>query len=162
MDDSSSLVATITAAYRHTSRRLLDVLTVRYGFTGHLKAMRRYLLLGQGDFIQHLIDLLEPELERPASQLFVHNLTGQLESAVRATNAQYESRDVLDRLDVRLLETSPGDCGWDVFSLMYRVDGPLKTVFTPENVLQYLTSMRRHSIPVVLCKVVNNWHATGL
>lgn len=59
MDDSSSLVATITAAYRHTSRRLLDVLTVRYGFMGHLKAMRRYLLLGQGDFIQHLIDLLE-------------------------------------------------------------------------------------------------------
>ena len=65
---------------------------------------------------------------KPASQLFMHNLTGIQESAVRATNAQYDDQDILDRLDVRLLEVSPGDAGWDVFSLDYHVDGPIKTV----------------------------------
>jgi gamma-tubulin complex component 3 len=35
------------------------VLHAKYQFMDHLKAMRRYLLLGQGDFIRHLMDLLE-------------------------------------------------------------------------------------------------------
>jgi len=57
-----------------------------------------------------------------------HNLSGVLESAIRATNAQFEDEDILNRLDVRLLEQSPGDNGWDVFSLDYHVDGPIGTV----------------------------------
>jgi len=36
--------------------------------------------------------------------LFLHNLTGILETAIRATNAQYDDADILRRLDVRLLE----------------------------------------------------------
>ena len=48
-----------------------------------------------------------PELARPATTLYQHNLTGILETAVRATNAQYDSPEILKRLDVRLLEV-PG------------------------------------------------------
>ena len=47
---------------------------------------------------------------------------------MRATNAQFEAAEILQRLDVRLLELSPGDKGWDVFSLHYHVDGPISTV----------------------------------
>ena len=47
---------------------------------------------------------------------------------MRATNAQYEDTDILNRLDVRKLDLSPGDQGWDVFSLHYHVDGPISTV----------------------------------
>jgi gamma-tubulin complex component 3 len=43
-------------------------------------------------------------LARPAATLFMHNLTEILESAIRATNAQYDDSDILKRLDVRLLE----------------------------------------------------------
>jgi hypothetical protein len=39
----------------------------------------------------------------------------------RSTNSQYESSDILERLDVRLLEIQAGDTGWDVFSLDYKV-----------------------------------------
>ena len=67
-------------------------------------------------------------MAKKADTLFLHNLSGILETAVRATNAQYDDVDILKRLDVRLLEVSPGDIGWDVFSLDYRVDGPIKTV----------------------------------
>jgi hypothetical protein len=31
---------------------------------------------------------------------------------------------------VRLLEDSPGDVGWDVFSLEYRVEPPITAIFT--------------------------------
>lgn len=128
----------IDAAYFETSKYLLDVLNKNYSLLEHLQAMRRYLLLGQGDFIRHLMDLLKPELVRPATTLYQHNLTGILETAVRATNAQFDSPEILKRLDVRLLEVSPGDTGWDVFSLDYHVDGPIATVFTRECMSHYL------------------------
>jgi gamma-tubulin complex component 3 len=34
----------------------------------------------------------------------MHNLTGVLEAAIRATNAQYANPEILKRLDCRLLE----------------------------------------------------------
>uniref|UniRef100_A0AAY4ELT8 Gamma-tubulin complex component n=1 Tax=Denticeps clupeoides TaxID=299321 RepID=A0AAY4ELT8_9TELE len=128
----------IDAAYFETSKYLLDVLNKNYLLLEHLQAMRRYLLLGQGDFIRHLMDLLKPELARPATTLYQHNLTGILETAVRATNAQFDCPEILKRLDVRLLEVSPGDTGWDVFSLDYHVEGPIATVFTRECMSHYL------------------------
>lgn len=46
------------------------------------------------------------ELGRSAHTIFLHNLTGTMETAIRATNAQYDDADILQRLDVRLLEVS--------------------------------------------------------
>ncbi|XP_070574424.1 gamma-tubulin complex component 3 homolog [Ptychodera flava] len=128
----------ITSVYKDTSKHLLDILFNKYKFLEHLKAMRRYLLLGQGDFIRHLMDLLEDDLSKSATVLYLHNLTGVLETAIRGTNAQFDDPEILKRLDVRLLEVSPGDCGWDVFSLDYHVDGPISTVFTQQCLLMYL------------------------
>nr|XP_033803946.1 gamma-tubulin complex component 3 isoform X2 [Geotrypetes seraphini] len=128
----------IDSAYFETSKYLLNILNKNYNLLEHMHAMRRYLLLGQGDFIRHLMDLLKPELVRPATTLYQHNLTGILETAVRATNAQFDNPEILKRLDVRLLEVSPGDTGWDVFSLDYHVDGPIATVFTRECMSHYL------------------------
>ncbi|XP_059168560.1 gamma-tubulin complex component 3 homolog [Physella acuta] len=137
-DQNSDFQKMLDSVYELTSQHLLDVLQTKYKFLEHLKAMRRYLLLGQGDFIRHLMDLLEEDLAKPASNLYLHNLTGILETAIRATNAQFDNGDILKRLDVRLLDVSPGDTGWDVFSLEYRVDGPIRTVFTPECKIIYL------------------------
>ncbi|XP_049807024.1 gamma-tubulin complex component 3-like [Schistocerca nitens] len=127
-DQDGELQVMLEQAYRETSRRVLDVLNNRYKFMDHLQALRRYLLLGQGDFIGHLMELLQPELAKPASQLSPHNLSAILESAVRSTSAQYEDEDILSRLEVRLLEISGGDTGWDVFTLDYNVEGPIGTV----------------------------------
>ncbi|KAI8743613.1 gamma-tubulin complex component 3 homolog [Biomphalaria glabrata] len=137
-DQNSDFQKMLDSVYELTSQHLLDVLQTKYKFLEHLKAMRRYLLLGQGDFIRHLMDLLEEDLAKPAGNLYLHNLSGILEIAIRATNAQFDSSDILRRLDVRLLDVSPGDTGWDVFSLEYRVDGPIRTVFTPECKVMYL------------------------
>jgi gamma-tubulin complex component 3 len=69
-----------------------------------------------------------PYLNRPASDLYTHQLTPLLDSAIRTTNAQYEEQDVLARLDVKLMQMSPGELGWDVFTLQYCVDGPIAMV----------------------------------
>lgn len=96
------------------------------------------MLLGQGDFIQNLMDQLVDELKKPAGQLYKYALLGILETAVRASNASYNDSNFLERLDVRLLEASPGDNGWDIFSLDYRVDSPISTIITPEIIKGYL------------------------
>lgn len=134
----TALQETVDIAYRETSKRLLEIFFSKYKFLDHLRALRLYLLLGQGDFIRHLMDLLESDLAKAASTLYMHNLTGVLETAIRATNAQYADPEIIERLDCRLLEVSPGDTGWDVFSLDYHVDGPISTVFTPECMIHYL------------------------
>eukprot|EP00072_Mus_musculus_P038546 XP_006508863.1 PREDICTED: gamma-tubulin complex component 3 isoform X3 [Mus musculus] len=54
----------IDAAYFETSKYLLDVLNKKYSLLEHMQAMRRYLLLGQGDFIRHLMDLLKTKKKR--------------------------------------------------------------------------------------------------
>ena len=86
----------------------------------------KFIILGL--FCRYLLELLEEELCQPAANLYPHNLAGILETAIRATNTQFEDPEILDRLDVRLLEIQPGDTGWDVFSLDYKVAGPIGTV----------------------------------
>ena len=54
----------IDAAYFETSKYLLDVLNKKYSLLEHMQAMRRYLLLGQGDFIRHLMDLLKTKKKK--------------------------------------------------------------------------------------------------
>ena len=54
-----ALHQTVDTVYRETSKLLLQILDSRYKFHSHLQALRRYLLLGQGDFIRYLMDQLE-------------------------------------------------------------------------------------------------------
>ncbi|CAG8720812.1 18621_t:CDS:10, partial [Dentiscutata erythropus] len=136
--DIIALESSIDATYTATSQRLLSILFTKYKLKEHFTALKRYLLLGQGDFIQHLLAQLGPGLSKPANTLYRHNLTGTLEAAIRASNAQYDDPDILRRLDVRLLEVSLGEAGWDVFSLDYHVDSPINTIFTPHAMQQYL------------------------
>ncbi|XP_045760568.1 gamma-tubulin complex component 3 homolog [Maniola jurtina] len=129
--EAHGLRAGVGAAHAAASARLLAALTTHHHLLDHLAAHRRYLLLAQGDFVHHLMTLLQEELNKPATSLYVHNLTCTLETAVRATNAQFEPPHVLARLHVNLYPNCDGreDSGWDVFALQYRVDGPLGTLF---------------------------------
>jgi gamma-tubulin complex component 3 len=84
------------------------------------------------------MDSLVNELSKPAGQLYKYTLLGILETAVRASNAYYSDSEFLDRLDVKLLEASSGDNGWDIFSLNYKVDPPISTILTHETIQGYL------------------------
>ena len=49
----------IDLSYADTSSTLMNILMKKYKLLDHFSALRRYLLLGQGDFIRHLMDLME-------------------------------------------------------------------------------------------------------
>jgi len=126
--DIAGLEATINSAYSIVSQRLLGIFLEKFNLMGHLTALKDYLMLTKGDFVDLLMESIGPSLNRQASSLFRHNLTASLETAVRGSNAQYDNPDILRRLDARNLEFSAGDTGWDTFTLDYKVDSPVNTV----------------------------------
>ncbi|KAF8469126.1 Spc98 family-domain-containing protein [Kalaharituber pfeilii] len=136
--DTATLESSIDEAYKTTMARLIQLMADKFRLFDHLTALKRYLLLGQGDFVALLMEGLSPNLERPANSIYRHNLTGQLEHAIRHSNAQHESQDVLKRLDARMLDPTHGDIGWDVFTLEYRIDAPVDVVITTYATRQYL------------------------
>lgn len=136
--DTATLEAWIDEAYKTTMKRLMDLMTNKFHLFHHLKALKSYLLLGQGDFIALLMESLAANLDRPAGAQYRHTLTAQLEHAIRGSNAQYDSPEVLRRLDARMLQLSHGDIGWDCFTLEYKVDSPTDVVVTEWGNKQYL------------------------
>ena len=136
--DTATLESSIDSAYKRTMARLIHLMESKFKLMEHLAALKKYLLLGQGDFIALLMESLASNLDRPANSQYRHTLTAQLEHAIRNSNAQYDSPDVLRRLDARMLELSHGEIGWDVFTLEYRVDSPLDVMVTPWASKQYL------------------------
>ncbi|KAI9778433.1 MAG: Microtubule-nucleating Tub4p (gamma-tubulin) complex component [Geoglossum umbratile] len=136
--DTATLETSIDEAYKATMARLIHLMADKFKLFEHLKALKKYLLLGQGDFIALLMENLSSNLDRPANTLYRHNLTAQLEHAIRGSNAQFDSSDVLRRLDARMLELSHGEIGWDVFTLEYKIDAPVDVVVTPYGGRQYL------------------------
>ncbi|KAG8904031.1 Microtubule-nucleating Tub4p (gamma-tubulin) complex component [Tulasnella sp. 403] len=136
--DIAGLERTIDSAYQIASQRLFDVFFEKFKLMDHLAALKNYLLLGHGDFAEHLMETLAPNLSKPANSLQRHKLTSSLETAIRATNAQFDPPDVLRRLDARMLEFTHGEIGWDVFTLEYKVDSPIDTVLDPDSMKKYL------------------------
>ncbi|KAF9729560.1 hypothetical protein PMIN02_011868 [Paraphaeosphaeria minitans] len=136
--DTANLEQSIGDAYKTTMARLIDLMANKFKLFEHLQALKKYLLLGAGDFIAVLMESLSANLDRPANTQYRHTLTAQLEHAVRNSNAQFDSPDVLRRLDSRMLELSHGEIGWDVFTLEYKIDAPVDVIVTPFGSKQYL------------------------
>lgn len=136
--DTAKLEMNIDEAYKTTMARLIDLMGNKFKLFDHLLALKKFLLLGQGDFIALLMESLSGNLDRPANTLYRHNLTAQLEHAIRGSNAQFEKPDMLARLDARMLELSHGEVGWDVFTLEYKIEAPVDVVVTPYGSKQYL------------------------
>jgi gamma-tubulin complex component 3 len=136
--DTANLERSIDEAYKTTMARLIQLMADKFMLFEHLRALKKYLLLGEGDFIQILMESLAANLDRPAITQYRHTLTAQLEHAVRNSNAQYDSPEVLRRLDARMLELSHGEIGWDVFTLEYKIDAPVDVIVTPYGSKQYL------------------------
>ncbi|MCJ1312159.1 Microtubule-nucleating Tub4p (gamma-tubulin) complex component [Agyrium rufum] len=135
--DTASLETSIDIAYKATMARLIHLMDQKFHLFEHLDALKKYLLLGQGDFIALLMESLASNLDRPAGTQYRHTLTAQLEHAIRGSNAQFDARHVLNRLDARLLEHQ-GEQGWEVFTLEYKVDAPADVVLTAWSNQQYL------------------------
>ncbi|KAI3678183.1 hypothetical protein L6452_37467 [Arctium lappa] len=136
--ETDALESLVTEAAKRVDKHLLDVIFNRYKLKEHCLAIKRYILLGQGDFVQYLMEIVMPELMEPASFISSLQLSGLLERAVQSSSAQYDDQDILDRLRVKMMPYKTGDRGWDVFSLDYVTRAPLNTIFTESVMAKYL------------------------
>lgn len=108
----------------------------KYHLLNHCAALKRYLLLAQGDFIECFLEFADGALRKDAKkEVFRHNIRALVDQAVRHSNAQYHDPEFLDRLDVSLSYANAGEIGWDVFSLDYAVTSPLHVVFSREKAM---------------------------
>ena len=105
---------------------LLDIVMGPYKLMEHLKSMKNYLLLGKGDFINVLMENMKDELDRPAKDIYQHDLFSIMAASLRTTTAEVEDPEVLEHLDVRLMFPFHGDLGWDIFTLGYTFKGEKK------------------------------------
>jgi gamma-tubulin complex component 3 len=60
--DFESLRKWVDRVAEERNRALIEILFEKYRFFGHCEAIRRYLLLGQGDFVQALMTAMAEEL----------------------------------------------------------------------------------------------------
>eukprot|EP00434_Breviolum_minutum_P037040 symbB.v1.2.032831.t1/scaffold3926.1/size48177/2 len=134
---ASDLASRVERAALQNNEHLVKLMMDHYALGEHALALRRFLLLGQGDFVESLMDAVQEELDLEANKIYKHQLMGILEMALRQSNAQFCPADVLRRLGVKLRSPSPGDRGWDVFLLDYSIDSPLHVVFTPAVMQKY-------------------------
>ncbi|KAK4054085.1 Microtubule-nucleating Tub4p (gamma-tubulin) complex component [Microbotryomycetes sp. JL201] len=142
-DNMAGLERSISLAYSSASQRLFDIFFDKFRLMDHLAALKDYLLLGKGDFVEILMENLGPSLDRPANLLYRHNLTGTLETALKGSMADFDYQsDTVRRLDARMLEFNQGEIGWDVFTLEYKVEAPLDTVLDPKSMLGYQRMFR--------------------
>lgn len=151
------LASRVEFTARQANRHLVSLLMEHYALQEHCLALRRFMLLGQGDFVEALMDTAAPELSRSAADVQRHQLMGIVDMAVRQSNAQFCAPDVVARLGVKLLAPSAGERGWDIFLLDYAIDSPLHVVFTAAAMQQYdrafafLWKLRRVSHALASC-----------
>lgn len=136
--NTATLETSIDKAYKVTMARLTHLMINKFRVFDHLQALKKYILLGQGDFIALLLECAASTLDQPAGTQYRHVLTAQLENAIRGSNAQYDQEEILQRLDVKILDLSHGDVGWDVFSLEYKAGAPFSVIITPTEDRKYL------------------------
>jgi len=94
-----------------------------------MRALKSYLLLGQGDFLQVLLDQMKPILNRRSNQIYAHTCNDALGHAIMASNAQYDNKEVIERLHVTKWEATVHESGWQIFTLDYSTTTPLNTIF---------------------------------
>jgi len=119
------------------NQALLSGLFHQYRLRDHLQAIKRYLLFGQGDFVRYLIDLLADNVRPGASTVHHHNLTGIVETAIRASSSQTDDGDVRERVHVSTMEATGGDDLFSVFSLEYKLDTPCNAVIGEKSMRKY-------------------------
>ncbi|KAI3819990.1 hypothetical protein L1987_13845 [Smallanthus sonchifolius] len=136
--ETNALESLVTDAEKRIDKHLMYAIFNRYKFKDHCLAIKRFILLGQGDFVQYLMEIMGPVLSEPAKTISLIQLSGLLEKAILSSSAQYDDRDILDRLKVKMMPHGVKDKGWDVFCLHYDIRVPLNTVFTESVMSNYL------------------------
>ena len=104
--NSEQYVQPLEKAYEFASKTLLELLVKDRDLIGHLKSVKHYFLLDQGDFIVQFMDLCESELLQSVNRVEPARLESLLELALRTSAANmdpYKDNVRVELLPVDLL-----------------------------------------------------------
>lgn len=149
----------VAAAHTFASTTLLQLLVEDRDLIGHLKSVKKYFLIEQGDFIVQFLDLCDSELSQPVDCVEPARLESLLELSTRTSAAN--SDQYKDNLRVALLpydlsfqmgkiqalntveEAEYQTCdtsllsGMDAFAFGYEVEWPVSLVLNHKALAQY-------------------------
>ena len=131
------IIKNIDIAYKLINKELIRIFFQKFKLMENLDSLNKYLLLGQGDMIQALMESLYNELKNPGNTIYKYFLQSVLESSINSTNARYNDKECLNKLNIKLLNLRPGDIGWDIFCLEYNISLPLSVIINKKNLLDY-------------------------
>ncbi|KAL7148415.1 hypothetical protein ABFS83_06G176900 [Erythranthe nasuta] len=151
----------IKAAYDFASGELLNLIKEKYDLMGKLRSIKHYLLLDQGDFLVHFMDISREELMKKPDEISVEKLQSLLDLALRSTAAVadpchedltccVERTTLMKRLStLKDLQTSQivssssdieepvSITGLETFSLSFKVRWPLSLVISRKALTKY-------------------------
>ncbi|KAK2652166.1 hypothetical protein Ddye_012022 [Dipteronia dyeriana] len=150
----------IKVAYDFASGELLNLIKEKYDLMGKLLSIKHYLLLDQGDFLVHFMDIAREELTKKLDEINEEKLQSLLDLALRSTAAAadpchedltccVERSSLLKRmatlkdLEVRSffdsndMEEPVSITGLETFSLSYKVRWPLSIVISKKAFTKY-------------------------
>ncbi|KAL4578672.1 hypothetical protein LXL04_014801 [Taraxacum kok-saghyz] len=157
----------IKSAYDFASGELLNLMKDKYDLIGKLRSIKHYLLLDQGDFLVHFMDIARDELDKPPNEISVEKLQSLLDLALRSTAAaadplhedvtcSVDTGSLIKRLSTlkdlqkgetkiseSLSETTndvldePMITGMETFSVNYKVQWPLSLVISKKALTKY-------------------------
>lgn len=135
LNDLPDFKREIDLIYKEINKYLVELLFNEFYLEDHFKSIFNYLLLGQGDMMQYLMELLINELNKNANFIQEHFLRSRLDTAISVSNAQFDK--FRHNVSVKLNQFTTGDNGWDIFMLQYKVSLPLCVIFNDLNMSDY-------------------------
>ncbi|PNT61397.1 hypothetical protein BRADI_5g14800v3 [Brachypodium distachyon] len=153
----------IKSAYDFASGELLTLMKDKYDLIGKLRSLKRYLLLDQGDFLVHFMDIAREELTKKPEDISVEKLQSLVDIALRSTAAASDpSHEELtccverSSLLKKLTTLKDLDCayssdklasadvdqpmtltGLETFCLVYKIQWPLSLVISRKALTKY-------------------------
>lgn len=151
----------IKTAYDFASTELLNLIKEKYDLMGKLRSIKHYLLLDQGDFLIHFMDIARDELAKSVDKISVEKLQSLLDLALRSTaaatdpchedltcfvekSALAKTLGTLKDLEVIKNISNSNDkdepvsiTGLETFSLGYKVQWPLSIVISRKALTKY-------------------------
>ncbi|XP_040176686.1 gamma-tubulin complex component 2 [Rana temporaria] len=154
-------VEQIEKAYSYASKVLLDFLMEEKELVAHLRSIKHYFLMDQGDFFVHFMDLTEEELRKTVEDIIPTRLEALLELALRMSTANTDPfkddlkielmpHDLITQLlrvlaietrqEKALINADPTELalsGLEAFSFDYIVKWPLSLIINRKALTRY-------------------------
>uniref|UniRef100_A0A8C5Q8W7 Gamma-tubulin complex component n=1 Tax=Leptobrachium leishanense TaxID=445787 RepID=A0A8C5Q8W7_9ANUR len=154
-------VEQIEKAYSYASKVLLDFLMEEKELVAHLRSIKHYFLMDQGDFFVHFMDLTEEELKKAVDDIIPTRLEALLELALRMSTANTDPfkddlkvelmpHDLITQLlrvlaietrqEKALINADPTELslsGLEAFSFDYIVKWPLSLIINRKALTRY-------------------------